>query len=132
MLWQQTEVAGLRKNVQGYKLGPTFDTNFVATGDASRRTRERPVRCRSRSVGSETQDGSGRSASSVAMGRAALLVIAAITFLGLLAVTFFIGRVIPIDPVLAIVGDRAPQAWSRRRARNTASTCRSGSSSSSM
>lgn len=30
------------------------------------------------------------------------------TFLGLLAVTFFIGRVIPIDPVLAIVGDRAP------------------------
>jgi peptide/nickel transport system substrate-binding protein len=30
MLWQQTEVAGLRKNVQGFKLGPTFDTNFVA------------------------------------------------------------------------------------------------------
>jgi peptide/nickel transport system substrate-binding protein len=30
MLWQQTEVAGLRKSVQGFKLGPTFDTNFVA------------------------------------------------------------------------------------------------------
>jgi len=30
MLWQQTEVAGLRKNVQGFKLGPTFDTNFLA------------------------------------------------------------------------------------------------------
>jgi peptide/nickel transport system permease protein len=30
------------------------------------------------------------------------------TFLGLMAVTFFIGRVIPIDPALAIVGDRAP------------------------
>lgn len=29
-IWQQTEVAGLRKNVQGFKLGPTFDTNFVA------------------------------------------------------------------------------------------------------
>lgn len=29
-LWQQTEVAGLRKNVQGFKLGPTFDTNFLA------------------------------------------------------------------------------------------------------
>jgi ABC-type dipeptide/oligopeptide/nickel transport system permease component len=28
---------------------------------------------------------------------------------GLLAVTFFIGRVMPIDPVLAIVGDRAPE-----------------------
>ncbi len=30
------------------------------------------------------------------------------TIFGLLLVTFFIGRVIPIDPVLAIVGDRAP------------------------
>lgn len=29
------------------------------------------------------------------------------TFLGLLAITFFIGRVVPIDPVLAVVGDRA-------------------------
>ena len=32
----------------------------------------------------------------------------AITFLGLLLVTFIIGRVVPIDPVLAAVGDRAP------------------------
>lgn len=30
------------------------------------------------------------------------------TYLGLLTVTFFIGRVIPVDPVLAIVGDSAP------------------------
>ena len=30
-----------------------------------------------------------------------------LTFLGLTCVTFFIGRVIPIDPVLAIVGDKA-------------------------
>ena len=37
------------------------------------------------------------------------LVVVALTLLGLLAVTFFIGRVIPIDPVLAIVGDRAPE-----------------------
>jgi peptide/nickel transport system permease protein len=36
------------------------------------------------------------------------LLIVITTYLGLLAVTFFIGRVIPIDPVLAIVGDRAP------------------------
>lgn len=34
----------------------------------------------------------------------------AVTFLGLLAITFFIGRVVPIDPVLSVVGDRAPQA----------------------
>ena len=32
------------------------------------------------------------------------------TYLGLLAVTFFIGRIIPIDPVLAVLGDRAPTA----------------------
>ena len=37
------------------------------------------------------------------------LVVIVLTYLGLLAVTFFIGRVIPIDPVLAIVGDRATE-----------------------
>ena len=37
------------------------------------------------------------------------LVVIALTYLGLLAVTFFIGRVIPVDPVLAVVGDRAPE-----------------------
>ncbi|MEM8949249.1 MAG: ABC transporter permease [Pseudomonadota bacterium] len=31
-----------------------------------------------------------------------------LTFLGLIFVTFMIGRVVPIDPVLAAVGDRAP------------------------
>ncbi|WP_037280327.1 ABC transporter permease [Rubellimicrobium mesophilum] len=35
------------------------------------------------------------------------VVVTALTFLGLIAITFFIGRVIPIDPVLAVVGDRA-------------------------
>lgn len=33
-----------------------------------------------------------------------------VTFLGLLAITFAIGRLVPIDPVLAVVGDRAPQS----------------------
>jgi peptide/nickel transport system permease protein len=32
-----------------------------------------------------------------------------LTLLGLLAVTFLIGRVVPIDPVLAVVGDQAPR-----------------------
>ena len=32
-----------------------------------------------------------------------------ITLFGLVLVTFLIGRVVPIDPVLAVVGDRAPQ-----------------------
>ena len=36
-----------------------------------------------------------------------LLVSVGLTFLGLTCVTFVIGRVIPIDPVLAIVGDKA-------------------------
>ncbi len=36
-----------------------------------------------------------------------LLVMIALTFLGLLLVTFLIGRVVPIDPVLAVVGDKA-------------------------
>ncbi len=35
---------------------------------------------------------------------------AALTLLGLLLVTFLIARVMPIDPVLAVVGDRAPPA----------------------
>jgi peptide/nickel transport system permease protein len=39
-----------------------------------------------------------------------LLVTLALTFLGLLAITFFIGRVVPIDPVLSVVGDRATPA----------------------
>jgi peptide/nickel transport system permease protein len=42
-----------------------------------------------------------------ALGRFFAVVV--LTYTGLLAVTFFIGRVIPVDPVLAIVGDRAPE-----------------------
>ena len=38
------------------------------------------------------------------------LVTLALTFIGLTAVTFAIGRIMPADPVLAIVGDRASQA----------------------
>jgi peptide/nickel transport system permease protein len=41
-----------------------------------------------------------------AIVRFALVIV--LTYLGLLAVTFFIGRVIPVDPVLAAVGDNAP------------------------
>jgi peptide/nickel transport system permease protein len=36
-----------------------------------------------------------------------LLSMVAITFVGLLLITFVIGRVVPIDPVLAVVGDKA-------------------------
>jgi peptide/nickel transport system permease protein len=45
-----------------------------------------------------------------------LLSTLALTFLGLTIVTFCIGRVIPIDPVLAVVGDRAsPDVYERVR-----------------
>lgn len=44
----------------------------------------------------------------IAKAAGRFLFAAVTTYLGLLAVTFFIGRVVPIDPVLAILGDRAP------------------------
>jgi len=49
-------------------------------------------------------------------GLAASLASVPITLFGLVLITFLIGRVVPIDPVLAIVGDRAPadvvaRAW---------------------
>ncbi len=47
---------------------------------------------------------------------AGFAVVTGLTFLGLLAITFLIGRVIPIDPVLAVVGDRAtPEQYEAAR-----------------
>lgn len=55
--------------------------------------------------------GTGSTAASSLIGKLLQLVIAVgLTFLGLTAVTFVIGRVVPIDPVIAIVGDRASTA----------------------
>jgi peptide/nickel transport system permease protein len=50
----------------------------------------------------------GHGAARVVSGILFYILTLALTFLGLLAITFFIGRVVPIDPVLAAVGDRAP------------------------
>ena len=45
-----------------------------------------------------------------------LLTMVAITFFGLLLITFLIGRVVPIDPVLSVVGDKAsPEVYERAR-----------------
>lgn len=52
--------------------------------------------------------GSGLGPSPLLRRALRLLISVALTFLGLLFVTFIIGRVVPIDPVVAIVGDRAP------------------------
>jgi peptide/nickel transport system permease protein len=56
------------------------------------------------------QSGSLKRLGGGARGLGGFAVVTALTFLGLLAITFFIGRVVPIDPVLAVVGDRATQA----------------------
>ena len=59
-----------------------------------------------------TGSGGGFTASLPAFlrGTATTLGSVIVTMLGLLLVTFVIGRVMPIDPVLAIVGERAPQS----------------------
>jgi peptide/nickel transport system permease protein len=45
-----------------------------------------------------------------------LLIVVATTFVGLLLITFLIGRVVPIDPVLAVVGDKAsPEVYEKAR-----------------
>jgi peptide/nickel transport system permease protein len=50
------------------------------------------------------------------VGLGGFVVVVLLTFLGLLAITFFIGRVVPIDPVLAVVGDRAtPEVYEAAR-----------------
>ncbi len=53
---------------------------------------------------------SGRSAWRHLLPFARTLASVAITLLGLLALTFFIGRLLPLDPILAILGDDASQA----------------------
>ena len=58
-----------------------------------------------------TTDGGRESALLRLLWKAAkLLATVALTFLGLLVVTFLIGRVVPVDPVLAVIGDRAPKS----------------------
>lgn len=49
----------------------------------------------------------GTAALALLSGIAGFLLTLAITLFGLVVVTFVIGRVVPIDPVLAVVGDRA-------------------------
>jgi peptide/nickel transport system permease protein len=69
----------------------------VAAGNPSRRSRQ-----------SWRERGRGYSGSVWSISQTALSLV--ITFLGLLFITFLIGRVMPIDPVLAVVGERASQA----------------------
>jgi len=79
----------------GKALGLAFESETVA--DIAAKPVRRPGLHRSRGA-------------RLLLGLAGFTVSVLITFLGLLAITFFIGRVVPIDPVLAVVGDRAPRA----------------------
>jgi peptide/nickel transport system permease protein len=55
-----------------------------------------------------THEGASLTRFARAVGKTAVTLL--ITFVGLLAVTFFISRVVPTDPVLSILGERATQA----------------------
>ena len=54
--------------------------------------------------------GSARRTRKAALRLGGIAISLIVTLLGLIAITFFIGRVVPIDPALAVVGDRAPKA----------------------
>jgi peptide/nickel transport system permease protein len=56
------------------------------------------------------EGGRWRALSTHGMRAGRLIVTVAVTFFGLLVVTFLIGRVVPVDPVLAVVGDRASKS----------------------
>ncbi len=57
-----------------------------------------------------SSEGRGRALPAWPWTTAKLAASVAVTFLGLLVITFVIGRVVPVDPVLAVVGDRASQS----------------------
>ncbi len=61
-------------------------------------------------IGSNPAEGRASALSSFLWKACKLLLTVAVTFLGLLLVTFLISHVIAVDPVLAVVGDRASQA----------------------
>jgi peptide/nickel transport system permease protein len=65
-------------------------------------------------IASSTRPGRSSALADWTFAAGKLAVSVALTLLGLLTVTFLIGRVVPVDPVLAVVGDRAsPQVYQR-------------------
>ena len=99
---------GARANVDGFVIGPELRHQLLPA--ASRRT-ERP---KSDPCGRDIRQAAAgvricrRPPRSFSTARSAFWRASPSTFFGLLLVTFLIGRVVPIDPVLAVVGDRAP------------------------
>jgi len=64
---------------------------------------------RSLPIAAERAATSGRNARRRLLPFARTLASVAVTLVGLLALTFFIGRLLPLDPILAILGDDASQ-----------------------
>jgi len=61
-------------------------------------------------IGSPAEEARAHSALLRLSSRALSLILSVVlTVFGLLVVTFFIGRVVPVDPLLAVVGDRASE-----------------------
>ena len=108
IMFQETEVVAHHKGVDGLHHRPELREQPVPrdqeVADARRSLSGDRRAGRDASAGSEGDLAPG--ARPLAGGAAPGTV--ALTFLGLLLVTFLIGRVVPIDPVLAAVGDRAP------------------------
>ena len=103
MIFQQIEVAGFVRTSRAsssdrHSTRTTFSISRSDPGFAPLTNPDMQLESRR----------SGAWATNFAWAAGRFILIGIITFLGLIAVTFFIGRVIPIDPALAIVGDRAP------------------------
>jgi len=110
LMFQQARQDAMRANVNGFYAGGA--TTRSATGRSrSKPQGRRPAWRRPRSAMTDTsvphhENRFLRLAQQIGLGFLTL----AITILGLLLVTFIIGRVVPIDPVLSIVGERATEA----------------------
>ena len=53
--------------------------------------------------------GPGRRLTAIVRQSAGSAISVALTLLGLIFVTFAVGRLIPLDPVVAVIGEKAPQ-----------------------
>ena len=134
-LFQQIEQVAMRAERRGLlgrrldQLGRLLrDLEEVAVLPAGRPRPAGDSAWRTRKTSPDRATSSGRRASRA--GCSSFLATLAVTLLGLLAVTFVIGRVMPIDPVLSIIGERATQAqYEAAQGGARASTIRCGCSS---
>ncbi|KMZ11192.1 Dipeptide-binding ABC transporter, periplasmic substrate-binding component [Candidatus Burkholderia humilis] len=102
IMFQKVSQVAARPGVTGLEVGPGQRSRVVSEHQEAVSTISLADRFRA----AKARRGGVRVAFALLRWIAMLVV----TFTGLLAITFFIGRRIPIDPVLAILGDRASAA----------------------